>query len=72
MGITAQSLLRLGLIDAIVPEPTGGAHRNAAEAAAVLKDVLAKAFSELEALPADVLLDQRYQKFRRMGVFEEG
>jgi len=72
MGITAQSLLRLGLIDAIVPEPTGGAHRNAAEAAAILKDVLAKAFSELEALPADELLDQRYQKFRRMGVFEEG
>ncbi|MFB3817321.1 MAG: acetyl-CoA carboxylase carboxyltransferase subunit alpha [Candidatus Methylomirabilales bacterium] len=72
MGITAQSVLRLGLIDDIVPEPTGGAHRNPAEAAAVLKDVLVKAFAELEPVPADELLDRRYDKFRRMGVFEEG
>jgi acetyl-CoA carboxylase carboxyl transferase subunit alpha len=72
MGITAQSVLRLGLIDDIVSEPTGGAHRNPTEAAAILKDVLVKAFAELEPVPPDELLDRRYEKFRRMGVFEEG
>ena len=72
MGITAESLLRLGLIDGIVPEPTGGAHRNHQETAASLKEVLAKAFARVGQVPIEVLLEQRYQKFRRMGVYEEG
>ncbi len=72
MGITAQTLKRLALIDEIVREPVGGAHRNQQEMAATLKGVLARAFSRLRQLPLDELLEQRYQKFRRMGVFEEG
>ncbi len=72
MGITAESLLRLGLIDAVVPEPTGGAHRSPAEMAAILKEDLLKAFATLAPLPVEKLVERRYQKFRRMGVFEEG
>jgi len=72
MKITAESLLQLGLIDGIVPEPTGGAHRNPQETAANLKDALGKAFARLGQLPVVELLEQRYRKFRRMGVFEEG
>jgi acetyl-CoA carboxylase carboxyl transferase subunit alpha len=72
MRITADSLLRLGLIDGIVPEPTGGAHRNHPETAANLKDALGKAFAQVGRLPVEELLERRYRKFRRMGVFEEG
>ena len=72
MGITAQTLKRLELIDEIVPEPTGGAHRNHQEMASMLKGFLVKAFEQLRKIPADELLEQRYQKFRQMGVFEEG
>jgi acetyl-CoA carboxylase carboxyl transferase subunit alpha len=72
MGITAQTLKRLDVIDEIVPEPTGGAHRNHQEIAATLKGFLVKAFDRMRPLSLDDLLEQRYQKFRRMGVFEEG
>ena len=72
MGITAQTLKRLDVIDEIVPEPTGGAHRNHQEMAATLKGFLVKAFDRMRPLSLDELLEQRYQKFRRMGVFEEG
>ena len=72
MGITAQILKRLDVIDEIVPEPTGGAHRNHAEVAETLKGVLVKAFDRMRRLPLEKLLEQRYEKFRRMGAFEEG
>jgi acetyl-CoA carboxylase carboxyl transferase subunit alpha len=72
MGITAQTLKRMELIDEIVPEPTGGAHRNHQEMASMLKGFVLKAFEQLRQIPADELLEQRYQKFRQMGVFEEG
>ena len=72
MGITAQTLKRLNLIDEIVPEPVGGAHRNHQDMATTLKGFLVKAFERLNRVPVEELLEQRYQKFRRMGVFEEG
>jgi len=72
MGITAQTLKRLDVVDEIVREPTGGAHRNHQEMATTLKGVLVKAFERLRRVPLDTLLEQRYQKFRRMGVFAEG
>jgi acetyl-CoA carboxylase carboxyl transferase subunit alpha len=72
MRITANDLQRLGLIDGIVPEPVGGAHRNHPEMIANLKEAVTAAFRELRRVPTDALLEQRYQKFRRMGVFEEG
>jgi acetyl-CoA carboxylase carboxyl transferase subunit alpha len=72
MGITAQTLKRLGLIDEIVSEPVGGAHRNHQEMAFALKGFVLKAFERLRQVPIEELLEQRYQKFRRMGVIEEG
>ena len=71
MGITSDTLSRLNLVDEIVPEPVGGAHRNHQETANTLKGFLLRAFDGLRGLPVDTLLEQRYQKFRRMGVFEE-
>ncbi len=72
MGVAATTLHRLGLIDQIVPEPVGGAHRNHQATAATLKGLLAKIFDDLAARPLDILVEERYQRFRRMGVFEEG
>lgn len=72
MKITAPDLLRLGIIDEIISEPEGGAHANVDEAAANLKKALLKQLAELEKLHGVELTIDRIQKFRRMGVFEEG
>jgi acetyl-CoA carboxylase carboxyl transferase subunit alpha len=71
LGLTSGTLKRLGLIDEVVPEPVGGAHRNPAEMATTLKGYLVKALHRLRELSPPDLLEQRYQKFRRMGLFEE-
>jgi acetyl-CoA carboxylase alpha subunit len=57
------------LIDAIVPEPDGGAHTDHQAAARLLEPVLAHSLAELSQLPSERLIDQRYQKFRQMGQF---
>ena len=72
MGVTAQTLKDLDVIDEIVPEPIGGAHRNHQEMANVLKGFVVTAFGRLQGVPLDELLERRYQKFRRMGVIDEG
>lgn len=69
LKLTAQDLLAHGLADEIVKEPLGGAHADPKSMAATLKAVLLEKLAELAALPADVLLQQRYDKFRGMGVF---
>jgi len=71
MRVTAPDLLRLGVIDAIVPEPAGGAHRNWAGTAANLRVALSDHLWELRSKSDRELLDDRYERFRRMGVFEE-
>jgi len=71
MRVTAPDLLRLGVIDAIVPEPAGGAHRNWAGTAANLRVALSDHLWELRSKSDRELLDERYERFRRMGVFEE-
>jgi len=71
LRITAPDLLKLGVIDAVVPEPPGGAHRNWAATAQELRHVVSAAFEELGRLPLGELVQQRYAKFRRMGLFEE-
>lgn len=68
---TAPDLLKLGVIDAIVKEPFGGAHRSWQETFQNLKDLLGKHLNELLEVPPAVLRDRRYGKFRKMGVFEE-
>jgi acetyl-CoA carboxylase carboxyl transferase subunit alpha len=71
MRITAPDLLRLGVIDGIVPEPPGGAHRDWEATAAAMRTVLRQALAELAGLSPAHLVEQRGEKFRRIGVFEE-
>jgi len=71
LKLTAPHLKAFGIIDEIVPEPLGGAHRDVEEAANVLKRHLAKALEEVVGVPLDQLLEERYRKFRRLGVYEE-
>jgi acetyl-CoA carboxylase carboxyl transferase subunit alpha len=71
LRITAPDLLKLGVVDAVVGEPPGGAHRNWTAAASEIRRVVGEAFTELERLSPGELVQQRYAKFRRMGVFEE-
>ena len=72
LKLTAKDLARLGIIDDIIPEPLGGAHRDHRDMANTLKSFLLRYLRELRALALEELLEQRYQKFRRMGVFDEG
>jgi acetyl-CoA carboxylase carboxyl transferase subunit alpha len=72
LKLTARDLFRLGVIDTIIHEPLGGAHRDPREMGTILKTHLLRHLRELRALPLEELLEQRYQKFRRMGVFDEG
>jgi acetyl-CoA carboxylase carboxyl transferase subunit alpha len=72
LKLTARDLFRLQVIDAIIHEPLGGAHRDPREMSNTLKTHLLRHLRELRTLLVGDLLEQRYQKFRRMGVFEEG
>ncbi|WP_026853624.1 acetyl-CoA carboxylase carboxyltransferase subunit alpha [Geothrix fermentans] len=67
LKLTAPHLLDLGVIDGIVKEPLGGAHSDFDAAAAALKEAVIEAFSELSELSAEQLVEERYQKFARMG-----
>jgi len=71
MKITAGDLKRLGVIDEIVPEPNGGAHADPAEAAELLAPYLERALKDVQKLKGQALLDERFKKFRKMGVFEK-
>ena len=72
LKIDAKSLLKTGVVDAIVPEPIGGAHRDPELAAKNLKDSLTEVFREIKYTPAERLARLRYDKFRSLGVFTEG
>src|SRR5687767_5472175 len=67
LKLTAPDLLRLGLIDEIVPEPTGGAHTNHELAAALFDTALERALASVSAMDSATRLEARYQKFRAMG-----
>jgi acetyl-CoA carboxylase carboxyl transferase subunit alpha len=67
MKITAQDMVRFGVIDGIVPEPTGGAHRDPQAAIASAGEAIGKALSELKALSRDAVRKQRRDKFLAMG-----
>lgn len=70
MGITAQQILDHGLIDVVLPEPLGGAHRDLPLMASTLKDALLHELYQLKALSVKELLDHRYQKWMAMGACE--
>ncbi|EGT3623280.1 acetyl-CoA carboxylase carboxyl transferase subunit alpha [Morganella morganii] len=67
MGMTTPRLKALGIIDTIIPEPAGGAHRHYQQAADNLRDQLLQDLAALSALPEDELLAQRYQKLMSFG-----
>jgi acetyl-CoA carboxylase carboxyl transferase subunit alpha len=71
MRITAPDLLRLGVIDGIIPEPVGGAHRDWEGAAANLREALREHLRPLTSMSPDDLVADRYEKFRKIGAFEE-
>jgi acetyl-CoA carboxylase carboxyl transferase subunit alpha len=69
LRLTAQDLLELGLIDAIIPEPPGGAHHDPDLAAEQVRQVLRQSLQELSGLSSTQLIEERYVKFRQMGSF---
>lgn len=71
LKLTASDLLRFGIIDEIVKEPLGGAHREPQQAANNIKDSLVQHLKELSRIPKDELIEKRYEKFRRIGVVSE-
>ena len=71
LRITAPELLRLGIVDGIVPEPLGGAHRDRVAAAKLLKKTILKELGELSAQPLPQLLEKRYRKLRALGRYRE-
>ncbi len=70
LGLTAPRLKSLGLVDKVVREPTGGAHRNPNQMARRLKAVLLNELDALQALPTGQLLEQRYKRLRGYGAYE--
>lgn len=69
LKLTAQDALEFGVIDGIVPEPLGGAHRSVLDMSARLRQALVDALEALDGVPPEALLERRYQKFRTMGQF---
>ena len=70
LGLTAPRLKELGLVDKVIREPIGGAHRNPAQMAKRLKAVLLNELDALDAMPMDELLDRRYKRMRSYGAYE--
>ncbi len=71
LQMTADKLFEAGVVDGIVPEPLGGAHLDPAVAAKNLKAALIENLTRLSALPPKTLLEERYQKYRKLGVLQE-
>jgi acetyl-CoA carboxylase carboxyl transferase subunit alpha len=71
LKMTSQDLLNFGVIEEIIPEPLGGAHRHVQETADSVAETLKRHIDELKEKPFDVLLDERYKKFRLIGALLE-
>jgi acetyl-CoA carboxylase carboxyl transferase subunit alpha len=69
LKMTSRDLLRFGIVDEVIEEPPGAAHRDRREAAANLKNYLMRTLRQLKDLPRDDLLQKRYEKYRKIGVF---
>ena len=71
LKLSSPDLLKMGLVDGVIPEPAGGAHCDPVQAAENLKSAISQELQALLKTPVDKLLRARYDKFRKMGVFEE-
>ena len=71
LKITAQDLFQMKIVDEVVEEPIGGAHRDPRRAAELLKEAIVRNFAEITNVPTDELLRQRYERLRGIGTFDE-
>jgi acetyl-CoA carboxylase carboxyl transferase subunit alpha len=71
LKFTAPDLLKFGVVDEVIPEPLGAAHRDHRAMAGALKSTIVRNLKSLSSLTTDDLLNRRYEKFRRIGVFED-
>jgi acetyl-CoA carboxylase carboxyl transferase subunit alpha len=71
LKLTAKDLCELGIVDEIIPEPIGGAHRDWDATAQILKNSLKKNLKDLSSIPVEKLLEKRYAKYRKIGIFSE-
>ncbi|MEW6046966.1 MAG: acetyl-CoA carboxylase carboxyltransferase subunit alpha [Bacillota bacterium] len=69
LRLTAQDLVEFGVIDGVIPEPPGGAHRDKVQTAQAVKEAIRAALQELSMLSIDELVEQRYRRYRNMGVW---
>ena len=72
LKLTAAELLEKELIDEVIPEPLGGAHRDPVATAEAVRASLSKSLKQLNDLDPETLVQQRYEKYRKIGPFEEG
>jgi acetyl-CoA carboxylase carboxyl transferase subunit alpha len=71
LRLTAHDALHFGIVDEVLPEPLGGAHRNPQDAGTTLRAAVERHLDELEAMTVEQRLNQRYLRFRRLGEFAE-
>jgi acetyl-CoA carboxylase carboxyl transferase subunit alpha len=71
LRVTAPDLQELGIVDDVIPEPLGGAHRDPSEAARAVGKAIEKHLDELGRIPVDRLIEDRMAKFMKMGVFSD-
>jgi acetyl-CoA carboxylase carboxyl transferase subunit alpha len=71
LRFTSEHLPKLGVVDDVIEEPLGGAHRDHHQMASRLKSYLSKTIDQLSKLPVDELIENRYSKFRKMGSYLE-
>ena len=71
LKFTSSNLLEMGIVDDVIEEPLGGAHRDHHSMAAKMKSYLKKNLKELKQKSSEDLLDERYSRFRKIGVFNE-
>ena len=71
LKLNADQLEKLGVVDEIIAEPFGGAHNDYPKAAATLRYALQKHLNDLRGMKGDALLDNRYERYRRLGIYEE-
>lgn len=71
LKLTAQDLFQMGIVDEVVEEPVGGAHRDPRRAADLLKEAVLRNLTEIRNAPLEELIEKRYEKFRRLGVYDQ-
>ena len=71
MGVTTPTLSKLGLIDEVIPEPSGGAHRDYDSVANAVKDAITQSIMEFINTSSDELVERRYQRIISYGHFEQ-